>query len=171
MNLIDRLIKLGLFLATAESLTGGLLSGKLIDTPGASQVVLGGIVAYQDAVKQNLLGVQAALIGKVGVIDSEVAVLMATSVRQQFAQADSRDPDLVIGISSTGVAGPLAVGDHKVGEVLIGISSSRASYSRKFHFQGDRAQIREQSVNAALLAVREHLDEFWGLESGNNQIS
>lgn len=160
MNLIERLGEGGLFVAVAESVTGGLICAKLIDTPGASKVVLGGIVAYQNDVKQNLLGVPIELLLRAGPVDSEVAILMAASVREQFALANSKNASLVIGLSSTGVAGPDAVGGRKVGEVLIGFSSSRGEGYRAFKFQGDRDQIRSQSLDAALLVLREHLEEF-----------
>ncbi|SCX13357.1 CinA family protein [Candidatus Aquiluna sp. UB-MaderosW2red] len=170
MTLIERLEKKGLFLAIAESVTGGLICARLIDTPGASRVVLGGIVAYQNDVKQNLLGVPSELLAKVGPVDSKVAMIMATSVRDKFALANTKNISRVIGLSSTGVAGPDPVGRSEVGEVLIGFSSSRGAGHRAFQFQGDREQIRSQSLAAALLVLGEHLDEFWGLESGNSQI-
>jgi PncC family amidohydrolase len=160
MNLIERLVEGGLFVAVAESVTGGLICAKLIDIPGASRVVLGGIVAYQNDVKQNLLGVPMELLIRAGPVDSEVAILMAASVREKFALANSKNASLVIGLSSTGVAGPDAVGGRKVGEVLIGFSSSSSEGYRAFKFQGDRDQIRSQSLDAALLVLREHLEEF-----------
>jgi nicotinamide-nucleotide amidase len=170
MNLIERLGEGGLFVAVAESVTGGLICAKLIDTPGASRVVLGGIVAYQNDVKQNLLGVPRELLERAGSVDSEVAIIMAASVREQFALANSKNISQVIGLSSTGVAGPDPAGRHKAGEVLIGFSSSKGAGHRAFKFQGDRNQIRSQSLDAALLVLREHLEQLWGLQSGNNQI-
>lgn len=160
MNLIDKLDQLGLFIATAESLTGGLIAAKLIDTPGASRAVLGGIVAYQNDVKQTLLEVPRELLASVGAVDSQVAMAMATSIRERFAVAGLKDPALVIGLSATGVAGPNPVDGHQVGEVLIGFSSAIGQGFRAYKFEGDRAQIRAQSVNAALEWLREHLDEF-----------
>jgi nicotinamide-nucleotide amidase len=162
MNLIERLAGLGLYVATAESLTAGLICAKLVETPGASKVVLGGVVAYQNEIKQNLLAVPEALISKASAVDAEVAVLMASAVRSQFGLGSSKNLDQVIGISATGVAGPLPVGDHEVGEVFIGISSARSSAWQKFSFAGNRDQIRQQSVASALVIIREHLDEFWG---------
>lgn len=160
MNLIERLEEGGLFVAVAESVTGGLICAKLIDIPGASKVVLGGIVAYQNDVKQNLLGVPKELLERAGSVDSEVAIIMAASVREQLALANSKNVSFVIGLSSTGVAGPDSVGGRKVGEALIGFSSAMGEGHRAFNFQGDRAQIRSQALDAALLVLREHLEEF-----------
>lgn len=162
MNLVERLGQLGLFVASAESLTGGLISSKLIETPGSSKVVLGGIVAYQDQVKKKVLGIPAELLASFGAVDSRVAVLMASSARLQFADANLTSSELVVGVSSTGVAGPDSASGQTVGTVFIGISSARAELAIRFNFEGDRDQIRNMATESALIALGEHLDEFWG---------
>ncbi len=95
-----------LFIATAESLTGGLLASELISIPGASDVVLGSVVAYRNVIKQQLLGVSAQLIANQGTVDAEVCAQMAQGVREKFAKASALDVSSVIGVSTTGLAGP-----------------------------------------------------------------
>ena len=94
-----------LFIATAESLTGGLLASELISIPGASDVVLGSVVAYRDVIKQQLLGVSAQLIANQGAVDAEVCAQMAQGVREKFAKASALDVSSVIGVSTTGFTG------------------------------------------------------------------
>ena len=88
----------GYKLAVAESCTGGMLGERLTSIPGSSDVFLGGVIAYHNDVKRNLLGVRAVDIEQYGAVSEEVAVQMASGVRQKLG-AD-------VGISVTGIAGP-----------------------------------------------------------------
>lgn len=129
-------------LAIAESLTGGLLTSILVDVPGASLVVRGGIVAYQTDVKHDLLGVDAGLLNATGAVDPTVAEQMASGAAERL-RADRA-------VATTGVAGPDPQDGHSVGEVFIAIASTAGRDVRRFEFAGDRSQIRRRSVDAAI---------------------
>ena len=95
---VRSLLERGLTVATAESLTAGLLAAALADVPGASGTLQGGVVAYQNRVKEQVLGVDADLLEHRGAVDGDVAVQMAQGVRRVLG-AD-------VGLATTGVAGP-----------------------------------------------------------------
>ncbi|MFM2321280.1 MAG: hypothetical protein RL612_427, partial [Actinomycetota bacterium] len=96
----------GFYLAVAESLTGGLLAAELVAVPGASKVFLGSVTAYQNSIKQNLLAVPASVLESRGAVSAETAEAMAIGVREKFARAAGVPIERVIGVSTTGVAGP-----------------------------------------------------------------
>ena len=135
-------IERGLTVATAESLTAGLVAATLADTPGASGMLQGGVVAYQNSVKAAVLGVSAELLDAVGSVDAEVAVAMADGARRACG-AD-------VGVSTTGVAGPLPHDGKPVGTVFIGVATSIGTTAHAYSFQGDRPAIRAQANVAAL---------------------
>ena len=142
--------------ATCESLTGGMIASTLVDVPGASQVVRGGLVTYQTDTKTLLADVPAALIAEKGVVSAEVARAMAEGARCRL-QAD-------IAVSATGMASPGQADEPPAGTVFVGVSNGRASRAVALHLQGDRASIRRQTVEAALRAIlREAKD--WREES------
>jgi nicotinamide-nucleotide amidase len=148
-------------LAIAESLTGGLLAAELIAVPGASDVVLGSVTAYQTPLKSSLLGVSRSLLEANGPIDPEVAAQMAQGVREKLAAGCEIDESLVIGISTTGVAGPDPQDAHAPGEVYLGIAGALAGATKMrviaLELAGDRDSIRRQTVAAALEALAEFL--------------
>ncbi|MFJ2619124.1 CinA family protein [Glutamicibacter sp. NPDC087344] len=129
-------------IATAESLTAGLIAATLAEVPGASAVLRGGVVSYSSDVKISVLGVDASLLAVSGSVDPEVARQMAVGA-QRACGAD-------VAVSATGVAGPEAHDGKSVGTVFIGWAFNNESGSREHHFVGDRAQIREQSTQAAI---------------------
>jgi nicotinamide-nucleotide amidase len=135
----------GLTIATAESLTAGMVSAALATVPGASGALQGAVVSYQNHVKSGLLGVDAALLERNGAIDPQVARQMAEGVRRSLA-AD-------IGVATTGAAGPEPHGGKAVGTVYVGIATEAGSEAAAFSFAGDRAQIRDQACEAALAAL------------------
>jgi len=136
-------------LAVAESCTGGLVLGRLTNVPGSSGWLIGGVVAYDNAVKIEALGVPPALIEEQGAVSEEVARAMAEGVRRRFG-AD-------IGLSVTGVAGPSGGTPAKpVGTVAIALDGP-SPRARTFAFGGDRAMVRALSVAAALDMVRRSL--------------
>jgi nicotinamide-nucleotide amidase len=155
--LIAELKRLGLFVACAESLTGGLLGSRITETSGASDVFLGGVIAYQNSVKQELLGVSGGLMANQGAVDAEVAAQMAAGVRARFAKISQLDSDLVIGISTTGVAGPEQSEGKLPGTVFIGLSSKAGDSVYAYDFSGSRDDVRNQTVAAALEVLREQL--------------
>ena len=154
-RVIAALVAQGRTVAVAESLTGGQLIAELIDVPGASAAVRGGIVAYATDLKADLLGVSESLLAEHGPVHPEVARRMAIGARH----ACGRDGQLAdLGIATTGVAGPEPQGDAAVGTVFLGISSERGERSIELHLAGDRQQIRRQTVSAALTAMIAELD-------------
>lgn len=149
----------GFYLAVAESLTGGLLAAELVSVPGASNVFLGSITAYQNSIKQNLLDVPASILESRGAVSSETAEAMASGVREHFARAAGVPLDRVIGVSTTGVAGPDADGDKPVGLVYLGFSlPGHNASSVRLELTGDRAQIRAEAVRSALSELEEQID-------------
>lgn len=137
-NALDK----GRTVATAESLTAGMVSAVLADTAGASSMLQGGVVAYQNSVKADVLGVPAELLAAVGSVDGDVAAAMAAGARTALG-AD-------VGVATTGVAGPEEHDGKAVGTVFIGVATAdRASYV-EYGFTGNRAEIRGQACGAAL---------------------
>lgn len=161
-ELILALKDAGLFIATAESLTAGMLSEHLTFTPGSSEVFLGGVVAYQSAVKSELLGVSPALLENQGAVDAEVAAQMAAGVRERFAKINQKPLNQVLGVSLTGVAGPGLSNGKPAGTVFIGVSSIAGESVYAHEFRGNREQVRERSVEAALAALWEQLEVIVG---------
>jgi nicotinamide-nucleotide amidase len=157
MNLVEKLTERGLWICTAESLTAGAIAAEIAKYPGASKVLLGSIVAYQDQVKTKLLSVNSKLIQQQTAVSAEVAAQMAVGVRERFAEAASVAVKDVIGISSTGVAGPDSVGEHKPGEVYLGLSFSEEVLVFGEQFEGDRAAVIAATVAKAIAVLSEEI--------------
>ncbi|WP_334147454.1 CinA family protein [Microbacterium sp.] len=151
---LDALHLRGWTLGVAESLTGGAVSAELVSVPGASAVLLGGVVAYATSVKESLLGVEADLLARTGPVHPDVALQMADGVRRVVA-VDGRPAD--VGISTTGIAGPDSPDGQPVGTVHVGIVTPDVSVAVELHLDGDRAEIRAASVEAVLSALLEVL--------------
>jgi nicotinamide-nucleotide amidase len=157
-QVIEKLAAKGLSLAIAESLTGGLLSSTLISIPGASNVVLGSIVAYHSDLKHQLLGVSRALLQEQGAVDPEVVAQMAAGVRTKLANATGKDEASVVGVATTGVAGPDPQDGKPVGTVYLGISAGIGDFVYPLELSGSRNDIRVATVAAALDALGEHFN-------------
>jgi nicotinamide-nucleotide amidase len=155
-EVLDLLEKKGLKLAIAESLTGGLLCSELVSVAGASNVVLGSVVAYQSALKSSALGVNSDLLSTRGAVDPEVAVQMAEGIRSRFSLQLLLPTDKVLGVSTTGVAGPLEQDGKPVGTVFIAVAGAKGVQVWEEHFSGDREAIRASTVQAALSHIREY---------------
>lgn len=141
-TILHTLAARGQTLACAESLTGGLLVAALVDVPGASRVVRGGVVAYARDLKASVLGVDPDLLDRRGAVDPDVAVAMAHGVcRVLGAQW---------GVATTGVAGPDSDDGMPVGVVYVAATGPRIEQVRRLDLGGTRAQIRAGSVRAAL---------------------
>ncbi len=138
-EIIQKLGQRHLTISVAESLTGGLVAASLTQIPGASAVFKGGIIAYGDEIKQQVLKVDPALITKFTSISEPVAQSMATNVRE-IMNTD-------IGIATTGVAGPDKSDGFAPGIVFVAISIGDHKICQKLELVGDRTQIRDQSVN------------------------
>ncbi len=156
-ELIELLRSRKLKLAIAESLTGGLLCSELVAIPGASEVVLGSVVVYQSTLKSTLLGVNAELLQAKGAVDPEVATQMAEGIRSRFSLQMMLPTDQLLGIATTGVAGPDEQDGQPVGTVYVAVSGTKGAKVWAHVFSGNRNQIREQTVSAAFEHVREYL--------------
>ena len=153
-RVLDLLRAHGRTLAVAESLTGGLLTDAFVRVPGASAVLLGGVIAYATPVKHTVLGVDAALLDREGPVHPEVARQMAYGVRRAVAVA-GRDAD--VGVSTTGVAGPDGQSGHPPGTVWVGVAIGDRLIARGAVLRGDRAEVRAATVALAVQALLELL--------------
>jgi len=144
-SLVAALVARGETVATAESLTGGLLGGAITSVSGSSAVYVGGVVSYATRAKEELLAVPAELVLEEGVVSAACAESMARGVRRLLGTAH--------GVSTTGVAGPDPQDGHPVGTVFVGLASLAGSWSVALHLEGDRAEIRAATVEAALDAL------------------
>jgi nicotinamide-nucleotide amidase len=136
-------------LAVAESCTGGLIGERLTNIPGSSDVFLGGVIAYHNDVKKNLLGVSVEDLQTQGAVSEPVVLQMAAGIRERTG-AD-------VGVSVTGIAGPGGgTPDKPVGLVWIAVHASAAK-ARRFNLIGDRVEIRQRAAQAALEMVRRAL--------------
>ncbi|WP_346659569.1 CinA family protein [Brevibacterium permense] len=158
-RIISTCSQLGISLASAESLTGGRFVASLVDVPGASAVVRGGLVTYATDLKASLAGVNADHLEETGPIDPVVAAQMAVGTALQCV-AD-------IGISCTGVAGPDPQDDKPVGLVYTAIAFGGKAKVFEHEFTGDRDSIRSQTVQAMAVNLNEFVGELaFGPESG-----
>lgn len=134
----------GLTVATGESCTGGLLAGRLVDRPGSSSYVSGGVVAYSNGAKTSLLGVPAEMIETHGAVSPEVARALADGARERF--------DADVGIGITGVAGPDGGTEAKpVGYVCFCVTTRDGGVlARDPQLPGGRSDVRERSVDLGM---------------------
>lgn len=140
-----------LTIACAESCTGGMLMHELTNLPGSSAYVLGGIVAYSNAIKHSLLGVQENTLAVFGAVSEQVAAAMARGVRAAFGA------NIAVGI--TGIAGPDGgTPDKPVGLTYISFTTADMTTVRRFEWDGDRFANKSASVHAALKFILEQLD-------------
>ena len=145
-EVIERFSALGKTLATAESLTGGGIGAALTAIPGSSSVYKGGVISYTDEVKREILCVPDQWLKKYGAVSPWVAMEMASGVRG-LLHSDAA-------ISVTGLAGP--GGDdygHPVGTVYIAYEDRERSGVHHYHFEGDREEVRNQTIDAALKLI------------------
>ena len=150
----------GLLLAAAESLTGGLLADAFVRIPGASDVFLGSAVTYDIAAKAAILKVDQDLLATQGAVHPRVAQEMAEGTARLYTRPGHEDT--VIGMATTGVAGPGPDGDDPAGLVYIGLalpvrvmegrietglqSHAYRTYAYELHLDGDREQVRRGTV-------------------------
>jgi nicotinamide-nucleotide amidase len=140
----------GLRLATAESFTGGAIGVALTATPGSSRYYAGGVVAYSNEAKKELLGVGSDSLRRYGAVSAEVALEMARGARERFG-AD-------IAIASTGIAGPDGASEEKpVGLALLALAASDEEAGERHLFGGGRTEIVSRATAVALDLLRRHL--------------
>lgn len=135
--------------ATAESLTGGLLGQVLTEVPGASAVYRGGLITYATDLKHSLAGVEARVLESHGAVSGETAAQMAAGCAR-VCRGDW-------GMATTGVAGPQDQEGQPVGTVFVAVSRADGSGRRvqALSLAGERQQIREKSVAACLHLLRD----------------
>ena len=139
-----------LTIAVAESCTGGLLGARLTAVPGSSDVVRGGIIAYHNDVKRDLLGVDDAVLKEHGAVSEPVVRQMASGARRAASSA--------IGLAITGVAGPGGGSEEKpVGTVWIAADIEGQIESRQLKLWGDRDEIRQRSAQWTMEMLRHGL--------------
>ncbi len=151
-SLITTCTAMGLSLASAESLTGGRFVSSLVDVPGASAVVRGGLVTYATDLKASLAGVDPAHLEKVGPIDPVVAAQMAAGAARRCV-AD-------IGVSCTGVAGPDPQDGKEVGLVFTAIAFGSQAKVSEHHFTGDRDTIRALTVEVMVTTLTDFVSQL-----------
>ena len=157
-QLAGQLVNHGLTIATAESCTGGGIGARLTDLAGSSAWFNGGIISYSNQAKQNLLGVSAANLVEHGAVSEQVVLEMAAGACRQL-QAN-------LAVAVSGVAGPAGGSVEKpVGTVWIAWSwgqehaSQASATARCFHFPGDRNDVREATIEAALSGLLSQISE------------
>ena len=142
----------GLTITTAESCTGGLLSGRLINVSGASDVINVGFVTYSNDAKMEYLGVDKEVLKEHGAVSSECALQMAEGAAKRGGSQ--------VGLSTTGIAGPGGGSVEKpVGLVYIGCCVCGKAVAIKCNFSGDRQSVRAQAVETAIKLLIKQVEE------------
>ena len=142
----QRLVARGATLATAESCTGGLIAALCTDVPGSSAWFTGGVVAYANEVKRDVLGVDPALLAAHGAVSEPVVRAMAAGVRRLTGTRYA--------VAVSGVAGPDGGTPEKpVGTVWLAVADGDAVQAQRFLFPGDRAAVRQATAEAAVEAL------------------
>ncbi len=143
MELSKLLLKQGWMLAVAESCTGGLLGDMITSLSGSSEFFLGGVIAYSNQVKSNLLNVSAELLKKDGAVSTEVALSMARGVGELLRSS--------VGVAITGIAGPGdGSKDKPVGLVYIAVITPEVEMVERFIFSGTRREIKTLAAETAI---------------------
>jgi nicotinamide-nucleotide amidase len=135
--------------ATAESLTGGLLGAALTGVPGVSRSYLGGVVAYATPVKAALLGVPEETLRRDGAVAATTALAMARGVRERLGAS--------YGVATTGVAGPDPAEGKPPGTVFVAVAGPDGEQARHHRIEGDRDGVRRTTCAAALALLRDRL--------------
>ena len=154
MELHDLCLKRGYRIGTAESCTGGMIAGAITAVPGSSEYFLGGIVSYASSVKMSVLGVPGEILNINSSVSSECAEAMALGA--------ARVLNVNCAVSVTGIAGPGGGTDETpVGTVWFGLSVNGRTHTEKRLFDGDRDEVRRQTVLHALRLVIKAMAEDW----------
>ena len=139
-----------LFVAVAESATGGAIANLITNVSGSSDYFRGSVVSYDNEIKAGVVGVRKETLDKYGAVSPQVAGEMAEGVRKLM--------NTDIGISDTGIAGPTGATPGKpVGLFYIALSSSSGTRVKKHLFQGDRIENKRSAATAALRLLKEYL--------------
>lgn len=150
---VEKATAAGATVATAESLTGGLIAAMLTSVPGSSASVRGGIVSYVNEVKAEVLGVSEDVLARQGAVDELVALQMARGALRELGSD--------VSVAVTGIAGPTGAEPGKpVGTVWIGCATAKKTHAACHHFEGGREAVRLQTVLIALRTMEEALASF-----------
>jgi len=158
-RVIEVCVKKGVHLALGESLTGGLLADSLVAVPGASKVLLFSVVAYHDAAKHQLLRVKTVTLATFGAVSSQTAQAMAVGAREALTEFPTVETTSIIGLATTGVAGPDLQEGKPVGQVHLGLATDSGVDSRDLNLAGNREEIRVEATRQALLFVLEEIGD------------
>lgn len=143
-------IEEGLTLSAAESCTGGMFSDVLTNSPGASNYFMGGVIAYNNDVKINILHVPFDVIYTYGAVSGKTALAMAKGVKKLF--------DTDIGVGITGICGPTGGTTAKpVGLVFVGAVYEDKEVIKEFHFDGNRIEVKKGAVEETMTTLLELL--------------
>lgn len=145
-ELVARLRQLGQTVATAESLTAGMVAAELTSVPGSSAVLRGGLIVYATELKAKLAGVDPALLAEHGAVHHDVAVQLAEGARERC--------EATWGLGLTGVAGPDPQDGVAPGTVYVAVAGPPGVQVRRLSLAGDRGQVRSGSVTAVLDLLR-----------------
>jgi nicotinamide-nucleotide amidase len=137
-------------LGCAESVTGGLVGGRITTVAGSSDYYLGGVISYATEAKSAVLGVDRDMLAEFGPVSEAVAGAMAEGVRRLLGAS--------VGLATTGVAGPTEQGGQPVGTLCLGVADADGTVTRKLRAPGDRAQIRAWATTSALDLLRRRLE-------------
>lgn len=150
-SILAELSSRGETLASAESLTGGMIGALLTDVPGSSASYLGGVISYATRLKATLAGVDRSTLAEAGPVAERTAAEMARGVAALCGAS--------WGVATTGVAGPEAQDGHAVGQVFVAVSYQTGELLgvKELALQGGRAAIRQQAALAALALLAEAL--------------
>ncbi len=152
----------GMKIATAESCTAGLLSGKLTQISGASAVFECGVAAYSKEIKRDVLGVPAQVLDTEGAVSANTAIGMATGARRVGASD--------IGVGITGEAGPTSSEGKPVGTVFLALADNRRVWVKELHAAGDRDTVREIATCQILDLVRRYLEALPTVMAGGRLL-
>jgi PncC family amidohydrolase len=148
-DVVARLKERGQTVAVAESTAGGLVAAALIAVPGASAVTPGGLVAYSNTPKMDLLGVPRDVLRAHGAVSAECAAAMAEGARRAF----STD----WGLAETGLAGPGGTPEKPAGTIFAAVAGPNGTVTRHWRFEGDRLSVMQQTADSLLALLAEQL--------------
>ncbi len=151
---VDLLVANKLTFTSAESCTGGMLAARLINIPGVSDVIKSGYITYSNKAKRKILGVKKGTLQKYGAVSRQTA--------EEMVKGLGMTTKCDVAVSVTGIAGPDGGTEEKpVGLVYIACMVKGTITVREYHFQGNRAKIRESATSAALILMRTCILEYF----------
>ena len=146
------LVDKGLTISVAESCTGGLIGSMITDVPGSSRYFLGGIIAYSNQSKMEILNVSSRTIEEHGAVSDQTVREMAGGVKRLFNSH--------LGLAVTGIAGPEGGSIEKpVGTVFIGLAAEDRIFTAGYRFHGTRGEIKQETARMAIDYLRRYLND------------